>query len=255
MGLPDDGPCSPWISWAQATGCCRANLAAITDEADQLRHLMAATYTLYGLTGYRFPGLCSARKSFCAPARCCTAGPNCWDRCRCGPSSRIDLAPGEWAVAGVDEVVVAGEVLVEGSDYRLDDYRYLVRLDGARWPDVADLTDPEALEVVWRYGRMPPAGYVDAVGTLTCELAAACLPGEPCNLPFRVTGVTAEGVSYTLIDPTKIIDKGFTGLYRVDLWVAAVNGTSATSTASSGGIFDPGGCSRAHAIDTGDGPS
>lgn len=253
MALPDEGPCEPWVTWEQVAGteenpsCCGADLASITDTTHQTLILETATEVLWALSGHKYPGLCTATRSFCIPSRACGG---CLGGCRCGPDARIDLGR-RFAVSSVDEVLVDGVPLLEGTDYRVDDWRFLVRLDGSVWSN-ADVTDPEALEVTWTYGRAVPTGGVNAAAILACEIGAACVPGATCHLPARVTGVTAEGVTYTLVDPQRIIEKGATGLYLVDLWLHSV---TKAAVPEAGGIFDPGACGRAVATDTGSGAS
>lgn len=234
MALPDEGPCGWDVDWcALPTG--------LTEE-DRVAQLDAATLILYKLTGNRYPGTCDATRSFCPPTHAC----GCSSRCRCGPDSYINLG-GEYPVASIVRVTVDGDDLIDGVDYRVDDWSRLVRLDSESWPSVTDLEDPEALEVHWTYGRTPPAGGSTMVGVLATELALACQPGSSCRLPQRTVSASAEGVVVTLIDPQRIIADGGTGLTEVDMWVHAVNQDSP----STGGIFDPGACGRAVATDTG----
>ena len=49
--------------------------------------------------------------------------------------------------------------------------------------------------------------------------------GNPCALPERITSVTRQGVSWTVLDPQDFLDKGYTGMSRVDHWLAAVKPT------------------------------
>lgn len=240
--LPADGPCGSWISWPDASSCCRHDLDAITDGGIRTQILESATFVVWALSGKKYPGLCTATRSFCAPCAPC----RCVSRCRCGPDSRIDLGT-LYPVASVTQVLVDGVPLIEGTDYRVDDWRYVVRLDSKAWPAIVDLTDPEELQVTWAFGRQPLPGLKHAAELLVCELAAPCIPNATCNFPQRITAMSAEGVTYTLVDPTAIINAGKTGIFDIDLLIFAAN----LDTPSAGGIFDPGAHGQAIATDTG----
>lgn len=51
-------------------------------------------------------------------------------------------------------------------------------------------------------------------------LAGPCGDRSLCELPERVTSISREGISMSLIDPQTFIDKGRTGLIRVDQWLS-----------------------------------
>lgn len=57
-----------------------------------------------------------------------------------------------------------------------------------------------------------------------------------CELPERVTSVSREGLSYTLLDPMTYIDKGHTGIPRIDLWLNSVNPVNARAYS---GVYTP----------------
>lgn len=214
MALPDDGPCQPWVTWAEVTSCTGVNLDSVAPEARD--GIMAqASDILYGLTERRYPGECETTRSICQPCGCARSG------CRgCGPFARVDLG-GLWPVSDVVEVVLDGTPLDRAGHWRVDDWRWLVRTDGLTWPTTSDLTDPEGFQVTWVYGRVPPPSLRRAAALLAAEIATACVPGATCKLPSRVTTITREGVSYTVLDSQKFIDEGRTGIYLVDMAIAA----------------------------------
>jgi hypothetical protein len=51
----------------------------------------------------------------------------------------------------------------------------------------------------------------------------SCTPGETCSLPTRVSNVTRQGVSFTILDPFDFLTNGRTGLYTVDLFLSTYN--------------------------------
>jgi hypothetical protein len=108
--------------------------------------------------------------------------------------------------------------------FTLVDERWLARTDG-HWPTcprLDRLTGAGVFEVDYTYGTGPPASGVLAVNKLACELLGS-LTGGPCALPKRVTSITREGISMTLLDPFTFLDDGKLGVYEVDTFLAAVN--------------------------------
>jgi hypothetical protein len=75
--------------------------------------------------------------------------------------------------------------------------------------------------VTYLYGSLPPGGEQAAV-KLADELIAAA-EGEDCDLPQRVTSVSRQGVSWTLLDPQEFLRDRRTGIYEIDLLLAAIN--------------------------------
>lgn len=211
MSLPDEGPCQPWVTWAEVVAC-RSDLDAVPEPAKVLA-LDAATSILFELTGKRYPGECETTRSFCQRCGCAR------DWCSgCGPFARVDLGA-LWPVSDVISVTVEGED-VDASKWRVDDWRWLVRLDGETWPLATDLTEPDAFQVTWVYGRNPSPSLRNAAALFTAEVAAKCA-SLTCGLPDRVTTVNREGVTYTILDPQRFIAEGRTGIYLVDLAVEA----------------------------------
>jgi len=51
-------------------------------------------------------------------------------------------------------------------------------------------------------------------------LAGPCGDVNLCQLPERVTSINREGISLTTVDPQTFLDRGLTGLIRVDEWLA-----------------------------------
>lgn len=88
----------------------------------------------------------------------------------------------------------------------------------------------DEIEVEYSYGSPPPQVVQTAVEALANELLAAYNGGD-CRLPERVTSVTREGMSFTLIDPQDFLDDGRTGIYEVDLALRAVNPSKAKARA------------------------
>lgn len=221
------GPCERWTTWDRVVAC-KASLSTVDDGVAQDLAIEVASELLWNLSQRRYPGLCTVTRSLCLECTSCGAAWYWWGSdgfndygrgCGCGPLQRIDLGGNGDPVYAVREVIVDGDVL-DPSAYRLYDQRWLARVDGEKWPTVADLTDPNAFQATWVRGVPIPAAARNAAAKLAAEIAAQC-SGQACELPSRVTSVVREGVSYTILDSLKMIDEGRTGVYMVDMWLAA----------------------------------
>lgn len=237
--------CEDWVT--------RDNLCPPCDsdelDPDNLdRAIAVASNVLWKQSARRYPGHCSetvrpcaarvgrvtyprietrsrGTEEFGAPVVSC--GCNSADDCACSSIPEVRLPRGP--VVSVDSVRVDG-ALVDGADYRVDDGRKLVRVDGDPWPCCQDMladpeTDDDTFQVTYTYGRRPPEDGKLAAAVLACEIALACDPSRSreCRLPKRVQQVTRQGVTLALLDPTDFFEGGNTGLYEVDLFLRSEN--------------------------------
>jgi hypothetical protein len=85
-----------------------------------------------------------------------------------------------------------------------------------------------------------PPGTEAVTAWLATEYGKAAA-GAACSLPERITSITRQGVSWTLLDPQDFYDKGFSGMGRVDNWLAPVKRTLG------GTLIDPLTSHRLHA--------
>lgn len=149
---------------------------------------------------------------------------NCGDGCSCKEISEARL-PGP--VYDVTTVKVDGVELTAGTDYRVDDWRKLVRLGGEVWPLCNDITlaDTEVgtWSVTYRQGTpVPPLGQM-AVAELATEFAKLLACDDSCALPKPVQSIARQGVQVTFLDPNEIFADGRTGLYLSDLFIQTYN--------------------------------
>lgn len=238
------GLCGSWdVTW---TCPLPTGSEAVSGIAVQM-----ASEVLYGLTGRQF-GLCTVTLRPCRrdchgdewplligeygtegdyPRPALYAGEwynitcgSCSSGCSCTSVSEVAL-PGP--VASVTEVRVDGVVLTKNVDYRLDDYRLLVRLGGATWPLCNDInlanTEVGTWSVTFEQGTPVPQLGTVAVGVLATEFAKALLCDDTCGLPKPVQSLTRQGVSITFLDPNEVFADRRTGLYLPDLFISTVN--------------------------------
>lgn len=150
-------------------------------------------------------------------------GGGCGDRCGCVAGSSLVF---ETPVYDVTEVMIDGEIL-DSEAYRVDNYRYLVRQDGNRWPYCQNLgrslTQEDTWSVTVQVGAPVPPGGQLAAGKLACELAKAACGSGSCELPQRWQTITRQGVTISAaIDLFEGLDEGKTGVWLIDSWVASV---------------------------------
>jgi hypothetical protein len=240
------GPCTPWVTLAEAQEVPDADKLD-PDLLDEM--CTVASEILYKLSGRQYAGVCTDTvlplqrwyniegNQYFSPA---------WTNWRswwgvhnyacgrpperaggCGPLSEITL--GVYPLRTIVEVRIDGQV-IDPTTYRIDDHRWLVRVDQTgpqSWPCCSNLaadplTDLNTFQVIDTWGTAPPVSGVRAAKRLAIELAKG-ESGEPCNLPQRVLTLQMQGVNYTLLDPLTFLDEGKTGIYLVDLFLHAVN--------------------------------
>lgn len=228
--------CSAWATFADIP----EDLRPLVDEPTWARLLMQASEILWALSGRRwYGGGCEETAVLRSVPP--TAGRGnwpydaSWGRCPCWVTGTwVDdwLRPGRsWGgdhlaptavrlprnpVTAITSVVVDGVTLAPGA-YRLTRSGWVERLTGT-WDVCNDLT-----EVTYQFGEPPPEGGVQAVVALAVELARDLVGDGECKLPQRVTSITRQGISMSMIDPMDFMPNGKTGLYLVDLWLTAVN--------------------------------
>lgn len=242
MAAPDQSTCAPWATAADVCSPCDdyAIDVALLEDCLQM-----ASDVLYILSGFRYSGTCT---DVVRPVAGCDAcGPEHVERdadggawlsspCRrCGYPYRLRLP--RTPVASVTEVKVDG-VNLSSARWRVDNYRDLVFVPESTsaamqsWPTRQYLERPVTEEGTWRvtytHGTAPPIGGIKAAAVLGCQLALACQPETigDCQLPSGATQIVRQGVTISVLDPTKLADlfrSGATGLPVVDLWLGAEN--------------------------------
>ena len=147
----------------------------------------------------------------------------CGDQCSCGSDPQALRLPGP--VDSVTQVLVDG-VALDPSAYRVDNRSLLVRLGGSGWPSCQSLrlptTEAGTWEVSYLRGTPVPEGGQLAAGVLAVELAKATCCDSTCRLPQRVQSITRQGVTVAVVDAFQDVEKGRTGIWLIDSWVASV---------------------------------
>ena len=124
------------------------------------------------------------------------------------------------SVTSVHIVTTGDEVPVE--NYDLWDHAFLKFNTGLN----------KDIDVTYTYGKTPPVAGVMAARQLATQFALLWSGREEeCSLPERVTSVTRQNVSWTILDNQDFIDELKTGIYAVDLFLKSVNPDKARAKA------------------------
>jgi hypothetical protein len=133
-------------------------------------------------------------------------------------------------VRSIESVSVQGDVLDPGA-YEIHDSAYLAATSSkSPWSLCNQVT------VTYTYGVLPPEAGRRAARLLAEELLKATIAPDECTLPDRVTSISRQGVSFTILDPQSFLDEGRLGIYEVDSFLRAVNPGKAVRPAR---VFSP----------------
>jgi hypothetical protein len=119
--------------------------------------------------------------------------------------------------------------VVDPKEYYLVEHSTMLAIPGASWT-------PSNVEITYTYGTEPPTAGRNAARMLALELVKLYEGDDTCALPQRVTSVSRQGVSYTILDQQDFIDQGKTGLYAVDLFLKTTNPDNARARSR---VFSP----------------
>jgi hypothetical protein len=143
------------------------------------------------------------------------------------PQSRIRLRGRP--VSKIHTIRNRNGTVVEPTSYYLVDHSTIQATAGSRWT-------PCDIEVTYTYGIDPPTMGKMAARTMAMEFCKLWNGDDDCILPQRVTSVSRQGVSYTILDSQDFIAELRTGLYAVDLFLKSVNPDGARAKAR---VFTP----------------
>jgi hypothetical protein len=245
-------PVQLWVPVQTVSDYLGADAPAADDTVGQamlLAQTQAATELLYALSGRQFPGVLTA---YARP----TARPEqvtdvvwshtlrylgyggsynsswLWGICvgcgntGCGGPYMIGL--GRSPLISIEEIQINGDIL-DPSEYRIDDAKWLVRVGSAGWPTcqnlAAPLGDDATFGVSFTFGQNPPQLGMNACTLLASELYRGATPSlaATCSLPRRVTSVTRQGVSISILDSMQYVKDGYTGVPSIDMFITAYN--------------------------------
>ncbi len=119
--------------------------------------------------------------------------------------------------------------VINPSQYYLVDHSTIHITAGTPWT-------PCNTEVTYEYGAAVPMAGKMAARTLAMEFAKLWAGDDDCQLPQRITSVSRQGVSFTILDNQEFIEELRTGLYAVDLFLKTANPDNARRKSK---VFSP----------------
>jgi hypothetical protein len=119
--------------------------------------------------------------------------------------------------------------VINPSQYYLVDHSTIHITAGTPWT-------PCNTEVTYEYGAAVPMAGKMAARTLAMEFAKLWAGDDDCQLPQRITSVSRQGVSFTILDNQEFIEELRTGLYAVDLFLKTTNPDNARRKSK---VFSP----------------
>lgn len=106
--------------------------------------------------------------------------------------------------------------VVSADSYYIVDHSTLQFTEGA-------LIVPADIELTYTYGTEPPVLGKMAARRVAIEFIKLWSDDDSCALPQRVTSVTRQGVTYTVLDTQDFIQEMRMGIYEIDLFLKVVN--------------------------------
>lgn len=159
-------------------------------------------------------------------ANCVGASYGC---CTCEPDCQVYLQGPVHSIPATG-ISLDGEI-VDVDAWRVDNGQWLVRTDGDCWPTCQDYNVDSGtgmFQVTYFIGQEVPSVVLSAAGRLACEYAKSCL-GADCQLPARMTSISRQGVSVSLVDVDVMLKNGLTGILTVDQVIRSFNPYGLTS--------------------------
>lgn len=262
MSAPTGAPCVAWVSVDEVAACCSADVGS--DTALFEAAAIAASEALFELSGRQWTGACVIEdaRPFASGCGCwdwitspmSSGAPQIpwgsfgwgsyagiwgwgWDGCSgvmgCGSLSRAILTG--YPVVSIEEVKIDG-VVIDPSEYRLDEWRFLTRMadpttrEPRFWPACQRLDldgdQPGTWTVSYTSGTAPPSLGVQAAAQLACQVYLACTGSADCVLPSGVTKIDRQGITIErapFLAWGKINGQWASGLSLVDLFLSSFN--------------------------------
>lgn len=118
--------------------------------------------------------------------------------------------------------------IVNPDYYYVSEHSEIRAYTGTPWP-------PGNVEVTYTYGIRPPVAGRMAAKLFAIELIKYW-SGDDCALPDRVTSISRQGVSYTVLDNQDFLENMRIGIYAIDLFIKTANPSKALAPSK---VFSP----------------
>lgn len=195
-----------------------------------------ASWVLYKLTAEKYPGIRTSTEWLgldgCNPTSCYTFtdyGDFTWVTTGVPSAAYRSVKLRGQPVVEVLSVITSDGVAASG-EYKVANHSRLVTTSPAGW------NLRQGINVTYRHGTKPPVAGVFAAIRLADELVLAMNEDDRCALPINTQSASRQGIDIQLFDPASLFEKGFIGLYEVDLFIQAANPGRAKKRAK---VFSP----------------
>lgn len=177
---------------------------------------LSATWALWSLSGERFHGAQCWVEDYRTIRGYCNIQLRQWPVAEIVQVSTIDMCGVAVAATGVGTIITgwcnkgAGEIRVCCND-------------GSSYTTTACGCNPNGSVVRVHYktaNNLPPGA--DRVAHRLAEEYVKASQGAACALPERITSITRQGASWTILDPQDFLQDGLSGIGPIDGWLATV---------------------------------
>lgn len=135
------------------------------------------------------------------------------------PGGRLQIKLTMHPVTEILSINVVGQW--DGEEVELTQYTDWA-LTGSTLDFRGGMCTTDTMRIEYSVGSNLPVSTDAAVLALAREYIAAAT-GTQCNLPDRVTSISRQGQTWTILDPGEFLKEGRTGVMAVDQWLIAVN--------------------------------
>jgi hypothetical protein len=238
---------APWITTADLED----QVTALANPALAQEAIESATWILWMLSARKYGGVRQTTEVYCQmglseiateyPRGATGRGWQVWPEVRegsitnmiggccgsCGCTHLLRLRGGP--IISIEAMTIGGRDMT-ADEIAIYDYSYVSTSRGSCWSGCDDV------EVTYTYGTAPPAAGRIAAKVMADQYILSMTDVDNCDLPQRVTQVSRQGMSWTLLDPQEFLDKGRTGIYQADLFLRVANPSGALLRAR---VFSP----------------
>lgn len=194
----------------------------------------AASWLLFKLTGEKYPGRnniteCYSQENFSSFSMTPTVVNGQIYNTVNGGMRKLHLR--QTPALKINSISING-IILDSSKYQLRNNSFIVQTNLMAW----NLSPVNEICVDYDYGLNPPAMGKLACTLLANELIKSYTMPSQCKLPERVTSVSRQSVSFSILDPHTFLNEGKLGIYLVDAFITTANPNRAKKQSK---VFSP----------------
>lgn len=175
---------------------------------------ISATFALWTLSGERFHGDRCLVEDYRTVRGYCNIELRQWPVTEVVQVSKIDMCTDVITTTGVGDIV-AGWCYLGGQSLKV------CCSGSSSFGFCGCRPSGSVVRVHYKVGNNLPPGADRAAFRLAEEYVKAALH-QSCSLPERITSITRQGASWTILDPQDFLSDGLIGVGPVDSWLAQV---------------------------------